>query len=136
MTVAIAYQVPDTTQPALEEAVRQADYHQSELVIIHIAETFDGDDAEHYRVSLSDDLERALAADHIPDVPWRLELATPQDHGRDVSGAILSLCAAAEAELLVIGARRRSPVGKAFLGSLAQNLILDAEIPVIVVKAG
>ena len=32
-------------------------------------------------------------------------------------------------DLLVIGARRRSPMGKAFLGSVAQNLILDADVP-------
>jgi nucleotide-binding universal stress UspA family protein len=38
-------------------------------------------------------------------------------------------------ELLVIGARRRSPVGKAFLGSIAQNVILDADVPVLVVKS-
>jgi nucleotide-binding universal stress UspA family protein len=38
-------------------------------------------------------------------------------------------------DLLVIGARRRSPMGKAFLGSVAQNLILDADVPVLVVKS-
>ena len=34
----------------------------------------------------------------------------------------------------MIGARRRSPVGKALLGSVTQTLILDADIPVLVVK--
>ena len=34
-----------------------------------------------------------------------------------------------------IGARRRSPVGKAFLGSVAQTIILRANVPVLVVKA-
>jgi nucleotide-binding universal stress UspA family protein len=37
--------------------------------------------------------------------------------------------------MLVIGARRRSPVGKALVGSVAQTLILDADLPVLVVKA-
>lgn len=135
MSIAIAYQVPTSTQPALEEAVRQAKFRDTELVVIHIAETFDRDDADHYRAGISDDVEKALAADHIPEVNWRLELATPGQHGRDVAGAILQLCADAQADLLVIGARRRSPVGKALMGSLAQTLILDAVIPVLVVKA-
>lgn len=37
-------------------------------------------------------------------------------------------------ELLVIGVRRRSPVGKALLGDVAQRLLLEAEVPVLAVK--
>ncbi len=37
-------------------------------------------------------------------------------------------------ELLVIGVRRRSPVGKALLGDLAQRLLLEAEVAVLAVK--
>jgi nucleotide-binding universal stress UspA family protein len=36
---------------------------------------------------------------------------------------------------LVVGVRKRSPVGKAVLGSIAQRLILEATIPVLSVKA-
>ena len=39
-----------------------------------------------------------------------------------------------KAAILVIGARRRSPVGKAFLGWVSQHLILEADVPVLVVK--
>jgi nucleotide-binding universal stress UspA family protein len=43
--------------------------------------------------------------------------------------------AALDAELLVIGARRRTPVGKLFMGSVTQSIILHADVPVLVVKA-
>ncbi|WP_254185238.1 universal stress protein [Nocardioides panacis] len=55
--------------------------------------------------------------------------------GGDLGDALLGLVDAVDADLLVIGARRRSPVGKALLGSVAQTVILEAKLPVLVVKA-
>jgi nucleotide-binding universal stress UspA family protein len=40
-----------------------------------------------------------------------------------------------EVSLLVVGVRKRSAIGKAVLGSIAQRLILDAPVPVLSVKA-
>jgi nucleotide-binding universal stress UspA family protein len=37
--------------------------------------------------------------------------------------------------LLVVGVRKRSPLGKVVLGSIAQRLILEASVPVLSVKA-
>ena len=40
----------------------------------------------------------------------------------------------AAADLIVIGVRRRTPVGKLFAGSTAQHVLLDADCPVLAVK--
>lgn len=48
------------------------------------------------------------------------------------------LLAAAEwnhATLIVVGVRRRSPVGKLFMGSTSQHVLLDAPCAVLAVKA-
>ena len=39
-----------------------------------------------------------------------------------------------EVDLLVVGVRNRSALGKAILGSIAQRLILEAPVPVLAVK--
>jgi len=55
--------------------------------------------------------------------------------GHDATTEVLDAAGEHEAELIVIGLRRRSPVGKLFLGSTAQRILLEADCPVLAVKA-
>lgn len=57
------------------------------------------------------------------------------DLGRDVAENLIDAAEQTGAELIVIGLRRRSPVGKLILGSNAQRVLLDAPIPVLAVKS-
>ena len=49
---------------------------------------------------------------------------------------VLDVAESERASLIVIGLRRRSPVGKLLLGSVAQTILLQANCPVLAVKAG
>ena len=40
-----------------------------------------------------------------------------------------------DADMIVIGLRRRTPVGKLIMGSNSQSILLDASCPVLAVKA-
>ena len=48
---------------------------------------------------------------------------------------LIGIAESAGAELIVIGLRRRTPVGKLILGSNAQRILLDAHCPVLAVKS-
>ncbi len=54
--------------------------------------------------------------------------------GHEASDELVDVAEELGAELIVIGLRRRSPVGKLILGSNAQRVLLDAPCPVLTVK--
>ncbi|WP_255190655.1 universal stress protein [Natronobeatus ordinarius] len=54
------------------------------------------------------------------------------DVAGDPATAILEVADELEVNAIVLGARRRSPVGKVLFGSVTQAVILDSECPVIV----
>lgn len=60
-------------------------------------------------------------------------LHAASDH-QSASDALLDLAVDVDADLIVISTRRRSPVGKLFLGSTAQEILLAADVPVLLVK--
>jgi nucleotide-binding universal stress UspA family protein len=135
MSVAVAHHTRSSSGLALAEGARQAAYRGTDLVVIHVVESLDNDIAEANRAGISDAVEKALVDTSLPDVRWDVRLVAGGRDTADVSDALLRAVAELRPELLVIGARRRSPVGKAFLGSITQNLILDADVPVLVVKS-
>jgi nucleotide-binding universal stress UspA family protein len=131
MTVAVAHQVSPTTAIALREAVREACNRDTDLAVLHVVESVDADRTEAYRAGVADDMERALGKELT--LEWKLHLVTSATPS--IGGKLVALADQVGAELLVIGARRRSPVGKALMGSVTQTVILDANVPVLVVKA-
>jgi nucleotide-binding universal stress UspA family protein len=54
--------------------------------------------------------------------------------GREASQEIVEVLEEVDAELCVIGIRRRTAVGKALLGSNAFRILMDAPCPVLAVK--
>jgi nucleotide-binding universal stress UspA family protein len=129
MTVVVAHQVSPTSRAALVQGIKEATFRDTDLIVLHVVESLDADRREAYRLGVADEIEKIVGQD--PGVPWELRLSIA---GPDLADALLGLVGEIDADLLVIGARRRSPVGKAILGSVAQTLILEANLPVLVVK--
>lgn len=135
MTVVVAHQVSAAGGPALTVAAREAAIRSTDLVVVHVVESLDHDIAEANKAGISDAVEKALAEAELSHLEWHLRLVAGGTDIADVAGAILAEVKAISPDVLVIGARRRSPVGKAFLGSVTQTVLLDADVPVLVVKS-
>lgn len=128
MSVVVGYVPTREGETALDHAVREARSREARLVVVN---TSRGD-------ALVD--ERYADDDQLATLRARLA-GTGVDHevvhtmrGRDASEEILAVAEARRADLIVIGLRRRSPVGKLLLGSTAQRVLLDAPCPVLAVK--
>ena len=134
MTVALAHQPTRTGHLALTEAGRQAVMRHTPLVVIHVVSAIDLDNTEAFTGGVTDEIGKVVADAGLTDLEWRLELTTAKDDA-GVADAVLQVADRVGAELLVIGARRRSPVGKFLLGSATQTMILQADMPVLTVKS-
>ena len=130
MTVVVGY-VPDPTgYLAVTEAVRQARWRGTGIVVINAV-----DQAGYIRPTAADELDldalaARLTADGVPHEIRHIDIGT--GHASD---AILGAVQDTEADLVVVGLHRRSPVGIAILGSNAQRVLLQAPCPVLAVRA-
>jgi len=85
-------------------------------------------------VNTSPDAEAAGLVDELTASGLKYEIKTATD-SQDSAEELIRTAETAEADFIVIGLRRRSPVGKLLLGSNAQRVLLDAACPVLAVKA-
>jgi nucleotide-binding universal stress UspA family protein len=64
-----------------------------------------------------------------------VEYEVRQDVVPDVAEEMLRVARDTSAQVLVIGIRHRTPVGKMIMGSVAQHVLLDAPCPVLAVTS-
>jgi nucleotide-binding universal stress UspA family protein len=129
MTIIVGYRPTSEGTAALERAIDEADRSDARLLVVHSAER--PTDAPP-SVSLergADALSERLAARGIVHEIRQL------DRNDDAADAILAEVTGAAEDLIVIGLRRRSPVGKLVTGSVAQRVLLEAPCAVLAVKA-
>ena len=128
MSVVVGYVPSREGESALVHAMTEARSRSARLVVVN---TSRGDATVDQRYADEDQiaaLEQRLAASGVQ------HHVVHTTRGRDASEEILALAEEHRAELIVIGLRRRSPVGKLLIGSTAQRVLLDATCPVLAVK--
>jgi nucleotide-binding universal stress UspA family protein len=131
MTVAVVYATTSTARLALIEAVAEAKRRQADLAVLHVAGSPDAQ-LDAYRSSIAQEIGKVVT--ESAGVDWTLHLRQAASDA-EVNDALVALIEEQRADVVVVGARRRSPIGKALLGSTAQSVVLGATSPVLVVKA-
>jgi nucleotide-binding universal stress UspA family protein len=116
--IVVGYSATAEGRAALQRALSEAILRSSELIVVHTVP-----DTEIA------DLTNELQASGVPH-----EIRSARD-AHDPADEVLRAAESAAAQFIVIGLRRRSPVGKLLLGSNAQRVLLDAACPVLAVKA-
>jgi nucleotide-binding universal stress UspA family protein len=121
-TVVTGYVPKPEGEAALLAGIEEARRRDARLVVVHAMTEQGAEPAYLAEV-------RGLLADSGVDHELRV-----LESGYDASDRLVELAAEVAAGLIVIGLRRRSPVGKLILGSNAQRVLLDAPCPVLTVK--
>jgi len=130
-TIVVGYVPKPEGEAALRKAIDEARLRDARLVVVNShrgGHDFDAPTA----IQADADLQAVRATLDEAGVPYDIRQLV---RGFEPAEDLISIADANKAELIVIGLRRRTPVGKLILGSNAQRILLDAQCPVMAVKA-
>jgi nucleotide-binding universal stress UspA family protein len=130
-TVVVGYVPKPEGEAALRTAIAEAQLRSASLVVVNSqrgGSEFDQDAATQTDREMNAVRARLDESGVSYDVRQLVRGFEPAED-------LISIAETSQAELIVIGLRRRSPVGKLILGSNAQRILLDAHCPVLAVKA-
>jgi nucleotide-binding universal stress UspA family protein len=116
--IVVGYSEAPEGRAALARAISEARIRKSQLVVVALS---------------PDEGTAGLAAElAATGIPHRIHGA---DGTLEPAEELINAAVSLSADFIVIGLRRRSPVGKRLLGSNAQRVLLDASCAVLAVKA-
>jgi nucleotide-binding universal stress UspA family protein len=130
--VVVGYVAKPEGEAAVEQGIAEARLRHATLIVVNShrgGREFD-DDAS---VQSDRDLKALEAKLKESGLDYEVRQLV---RGFEPAEDLIGIAEASDAELIVIGLRRRTPVGKLILGSNAQRILLDAHCPVLAVKVG
>ncbi|MGB7819421.1 MAG: universal stress protein [Ornithinibacter sp.] len=131
MTIVVGFVPTKEGRAALSRAVDEARTRQTGLVVINSHRGGRDVDDETTRAA---ETELQQFSDELSSEGLSLEVRQLV-RGNEPAEDLISVANETGADLIVIGLRRRTPVGKLILGSNAQRILLDAPCAVLAVKA-
>lgn len=130
MSVLTGYVPTAVGDAALDVAIEEARLRNLPLVVLNSTNS-EGVGDERF----ADDAAAAKLRERLESSGLEFQLLRTTGT-REPAEVIVSTAQELRADIIVIGLRKRSPVGKLLMGSTAQRILLDAPCPVIAVKEG
>jgi nucleotide-binding universal stress UspA family protein len=131
MAIVVGFVPTNEGRAALRRAAEEARLRSTRLVVINSnrgGKDLAADEAARYDAEL-ETVKRELAEAGVEHEVRQLV------RGLEPVEDLIAVAEETGADFIVIGLRRRTPVGKLILGSNAQRILLDAPCPVLAVKA-
>ena len=131
MAIVVGFVPTHEGRAALRRAAEEARLRSTRLVVINSnrgGKDLTADEAARYDDEL-DTVKRELTEAGVDHEIRQLV------RGLEPVEDLIAVAEETGADFIVIGLRRRTPVGKLILGSNAQRILLDAPCPVLAVKA-
>jgi nucleotide-binding universal stress UspA family protein len=126
-TIVVGWTPDEYGEAALARAVEEAKLREGRIVVVNATR---GDALVDERYADNDQLARL--SQELAETGVTVDVR--RSMGADVGDQVLEVADEVSADLIVIGLRRRSPVGKLLMGSVAQRILLGAECAVTAVK--
>jgi nucleotide-binding universal stress UspA family protein len=131
VAVVVGYVPTKEGRAALRRAAEECLLRRTRLIVIN--SNRGGKDLDAEEATRFDEELRGVQA-QLDDVGVEHEVRQLV-RGNEPAEDLIAAAEEVEADFIVIGLRRRTPVGKLILGSNAQRILLDAPCPVLAVKA-
>jgi len=131
MAIVVGYVPTKEGRAALASAVVEAARRHVNLVVVNSQR---GDKHVDDQETSAYEHEMEAATKQVKAAGLEVEIRQLV-RGIDPAEDLMAVAEEIKADLIVIGLRRRTPVGKLILGSNAQRILLDAPCPVLAVKA-
>lgn len=129
LTILVAYVPRPEGQVALDKGIEIAARRQERLVVVNAIPGGSKEDPSMADVQDVERVEKLLAESGI-EATFKQFV-----RGKSAIEEIEEMVESLRVSVLIIGLRKRTPVGKLILGSVAQELLLSVRCPVLVVKA-
>ena len=127
VTIVVGWSPDEFGEAALHRGVEEARLRAGRVVVVNATR---GDALVDDRYADEEQLARLTAELSASG----LDVDVRRSMGADVGDQVLAVADDVSADLVVIGLRRRSPVGKLLMGSVAQRILLGADCAVLAVK--